>query len=873
MKKIYLFLAAMASVALVGCTSDLLVADTPSQLVDDEEGSAIIFSSLSKGTTRADFTGAEAAAKLGNQFVVAAKKGTSSTATGTIVFDNYLVKYAENTAHTPESNVANWEYVGMDRIPHAIARGITSQTIKYWDYSQPQYDFIAWSTGSKTAVYDAADLAAGKVLVSAIDPNAIVSAGIPGAVYTFTGAAADLSECYIADLVTVKKADYANKVKDNPVTFHFRQLGTKVRIGIYETIPGYSVKNVEFYSAANVDLVKAGDAKLGGGTYTAAEAAALNASAKIFTTTANQIYTEGTYTVTFPHVDGTTADNNQAHVTFSDGGVGQATTVDWGGLNYTIAEEGEKFGTEFLGRTSNTASFAGDPNANYYVIYLPNETGTNLNLRVNYTLESIDGGGEEIVVKGATAQVPSIYTQWKPGYAYTYIFKISDKTNGHTGVYDPTKPDDTTVNSDPAGLYPITFDAIVENAEDGDRTQETITLVSTPSITTYQKGSAVVNNDEYLAATGNIFVTVNDGGGYVEVTVSAGADVSAYYTYDTTTGKYTKCGASETAVDGTKYYKLDPVLANGALQTLTGKAALYTIPAGKTEAEVIDALSMRDDDNGSFTIKGRSGLGLKAAAYTLTNKVEYGVDGNAISVATDQALRFTPTAPVSPETVNTYAFVYTKTDPTTTTDMFQVVTKAVDASVAGLYRYAQTGAPAGDVKKGVKYFTTNDASTGMITAFIGQGVGNLYTRSGEGTVADPYVYTIASGYAVTGTTYYYTTDKGKTYQEAHNVAYADFVAHDESTPTLFKDNTGSTAKPNSEKTPVDGQAYYYYDSVNDKYIYCVIQPQQTTGLYVIDDTAAKVACGASDKAVNGMTYFDKYTKNNGVYYVKVIKVQ
>ena len=26
-------------------------------------------------------------------------------------------------------------------------------------------------------------------------------------------------------------------------------------------------------------------------------------------------------------------------------------------------------------------------------------------------------------------------------------------------------------------------------------------------------------------------------------------------------------------------------------------------------------------------------------------------------------------------------------------------------------------------------------------------------------------------------------------------------------------------------------------------------------------------------AIDGMTYFDKYTKNDGVYYAKVIKVQ
>ena len=860
MKKIYLFLAAVASVALVGCTSDLLVADTPSQLVDDEEGSAIIFSSLSKGTTRADFTGADAATKLGNKFVVSGKKGGTTAATdGTIVFDNYLVEYAENTAHTTESNVANWEYVGKPRTQHAINNGITSQTIKYWDYSQPQYDFIAWSTGTKTAIYEGTP-AAGEVLVSAINPNATATAA-----YTFTGKAADLSQCYIADLVTVKKADYANKVKDNPVTFHFRQLGTKVRIGIYETIPGYSVKNVEFYSAAASD-----DAS--------------PAAAKLFTTTANDIFTEGTYTITFPTVDKTStdpefADNNQAHVAFVGSG-DQSTVIDWSGLNYTIAEEGEKTpGNAFLGRTSNTASFAGNADDNYYVIFLPNESGTNLNLRVNYTLESIDGGGEEIVVKGATAQVPSIYTTWKPGFAYTYIFKISDKTNGHTGVYDPTNPDDATVNSDPAGLYPITFDAIVENAEDGDRTQETITLVSTPSITTYQNGSSVVNNNEYTVLTpdatkgitGDIYVTVNDGGGYVEVTgLTAGDDVSSYYTYNTTTGIYTKCGASEKAADGTKYYRLD-VLANGALQTLTTTAALYTIPAGKTEAEVVDALQMQDDDapaTPAGTIKGRSGLVLTPATLTLTNSVEYGVDGNAISVGTDQAAKFTAAA-------GTYAFVYTKTAPTAANNVvkYQALNWGSFAAGQTKYRYDYKAPAASDAQKGVKYFARTGAGTDtdpyvytMQTPFIGQGVGNLYTRSGAGTDADPYVYTIASGYAVTGTDYYYTTDKGMTYKKAHNVTFAsDMLSslyEEDTTPGTYKVTTDTGL-------PANGKAYYYNDGTN--YIYCVFLPQQTTGWYELDTTKYVEAKEAA--AVAGQTYFDKYVKNDGVYYVKVIKVQ
>ena len=788
MKKQFLF-AATALTVLASCTSENDFSEAPpQQIVEEQPDVPIVFSSTRDNTTRADITGAEAATLLGNKFVVMGYKGNETKTVGSIVFNNYVVKYTENTAYTTESNSRNWEYAGKGRIKHAIDNGITSQTIKYWDYSKPQYDFIAWSAGKKTAIYEGTP-AAGQVLVSAITPATLGTTA-----YTMTGKAADLSQCYIADLVTVKKTQYG----DDPVTFKFRQLGTKVRIGIYETVPGYSVKKVQFYSAAASNDASAD-------------------AAKLFTTTANDIYTEGTYTISFPTVDDvSSADNNQAHISFVGSGT-QATTINWGGMNYTIAEEGEKTpGKVFLGRTSSTLSYAaGDTDDNYYVTYLPNEKGTNLNLRVNYTLESIDGSGEEIEVKGATAQVPLVYTQWKPGFAYTYIFKISDKTNGYTGVYDPTQPDNTTVNSDPAGLYPITFDAVAVNSEDNDYTQETVTLISTPSITTYQKGSNVVNNDEYQAP-GDIFVTVNDGN-------------------------------AETTPD----------LANGKLQTLTGKAALYTIPAGKTEAEVVDALSMQDDDPATGTIKGRSGLVLTNATSTLVDKVEYGVDGNAITLTTDQALRFTP------ETGKTYAFVYTKKAATTTTAMYQPVTKAADDAVNGLYRYKLVAAATGDVQKGVKYFENDDASTGMITPFIGQDVSNLYL--------DDAGNTIATGYAVTGTDYYYTTDKGMNYKKAHNVVYAEFK---DATDLYTFDGTNYNTK--TDAAPVAGTAYYQKTTEGgvDTYTYCVILPQQTTGLFVIDEAEAnRVPCDTSDKAVNGMTYFDKFTQNDGVYYTKVIKVQ
>ena len=851
----------------------------------------ILFSSSQSAFTRADFTGAEAAEKLGNMFVVSGYKGgqtawkTDHTGddaikNNNIVYDNYLVNWRQNTANTTESNSNNWEYVGITPIKHAKDNGITSQTIKYWDYTRTQYDFIAWSTGSNDVVYNESELPAPGAANAnkTVYVTEIIPSDAKTAAYTFKGTADALSQCYISDLVTVYKgnatgtAPFYNVVENGynkPVTLKFRQLGTKVRIAIYETVPGYSVKNVQFYTAADVAL-----------------ADATKNNAHLFTTTAGNIYRGGTYTVKFPTVDSpTNADNNQAHITFSGTGYTQETKVNWGGMNYTGREEAEKLTTNsYLGRSSNTASFAGTAANNYYDFFLPNEAGTNLNLRVNYTLESIDGSGEEIDVKGATAQVPSIYTTWKPGFAYTYLFKISDKTNGHTGIYDPTKPDDTTVNSDPAGLYPITFDAVAVNAEE-DATQETITLVSTPSITTYQNGSNVVNNNEYTVLTssdpkitGEIYVTVNDGGGYVPVSVSAGVNVSSYYTYNSGTGKYTKCGDSETAVGGTTYYELKPVLANGDLVDLTGKAALYEVAEGTTEAEVIDALQMQDDDlvistspATTATIKGRNKVALFEAKttggtptnlLTVTNEVTYGADGNKIDLTDGdkkKAAKFVPAAK------KTYAFVYTKTAATPANDVVKYSPIAFDdATVATKYRFDYKAATAGDAKKGVVYFAKPAAVYTKKTAFIGQGVSNLFTQSGD---SEPYTYTAATGYAATGTTYYYTLDGGTTYTAARNIKYADF--NKDGVDQLYV-KSGAYFVAKTETEPVDGTAYYYKNG--DNYEYCVLLPEQVQATWYELDTTKYVVIDES-AAVDGQTYFDKYTVNDGVYYVKVIKVQ
>ena len=163
MKKSYLIIAAIASVALASCSNDEYFGD-PGGLTGDK---AISFDMSTPAMTRAE--GAEAAEMLNNNFVVYGFKtmGTGTEATTQKVFDNYQVNYAENTANTTESNSKNWEYVAKSgtykNVPGGVKdnsgvvafstkdanNGAVDQTIKYWDFSATSYDFFAYSLGTR----------------------------------------------------------------------------------------------------------------------------------------------------------------------------------------------------------------------------------------------------------------------------------------------------------------------------------------------------------------------------------------------------------------------------------------------------------------------------------------------------------------------------------------------------------------------------------------------------------------------------------------------------------------------------------------------------------------------------------------------------
>ena len=487
MKK-YLIFAASALV-LASCSSDDFLGENPGNV--QNATTAINFGGEAGKTTRGIQRGSKAADILKNHFVVF---GDKTNAAGTqAVYDHYDVQWiGVGDDKKTQTNQHGWEYVGYTPNKNSSLATDAKQSIKYWDYSATEYNFAAFSLGGLTdetdpyenqVKYDVTgDVANNKVRISQITPKA--------SQYTIEGSVEDIAKLYISDRVTAKPSNATKpdiNYKDD-VEFNFRALKSQVRMGIFEIIPGYSVKDVKFYSSS---------------TSTPA-----TDTPRLYATTNSIPAGEGKATVTFGASGAT--DYNKAKVEWE--AQNNVENITFEALSKKKEEAKEEAGTTYIGRTANDASLPTN-----YTTVIPSTGIGALTLKVDYTLVSTDGSNEKIKVTGATATVPSEYTQWQPNYSYTYIFKISDKTNGSTG-------------GGTAGLYPITFDAIVTETETGK--QETITTVETPSITTYAKDAI---NNEYKTGK-NIYVSVSDANGtsqelFKETTTLTEESSTTSYTY------------------------------------------------------------------------------------------------------------------------------------------------------------------------------------------------------------------------------------------------------------------------------------------------------------------------------------------------------
>ena len=455
MKKIYLTLATLAVIALASCTNDEVTVRNSNLTEEPTPPGIISFSGGSSAITRADLYGSAAAAKLGNKFVVYGTKHVSAenntAANDAVVFNNFQVNWTASSAGTSASNSSDWDYLGLQAYDNAP----TSQGIKYWDYSAAQgHTFYAFSSSDISFPKASSD----RVQVSKVtaDASSLYNKG-----YALTVKLnAKLNDIYFSDRVPVAKDDY-----DKTVNFTFRNIGAKVRFGFYETIPGYTVKIDKFYIDANasaaVTTFPAMNSPKTDGFYAALQ------NVKNPTSTTNQVLNV-TY---YPATTATEVINRPR------------LTNPTAGYNYYL-----KLGTaagiinKTLGTTSAAPTWVDGTSGDYTPVF-PFEGNSNpLLLKLDFTLTADDGSPDVIHVRGARAVVPAQYVQWKSNFAYTYLFKISDKTNGTTGAVDGNGDP-----IDPEGLKPITFDAIVVDV--AEELQQTITSVSTNSITTYSEGA------------------------------------------------------------------------------------------------------------------------------------------------------------------------------------------------------------------------------------------------------------------------------------------------------------------------------------------------------------------------------------------------
>lgn len=460
MKK-YIFLAASA-LTLASCTSDDFLGNTLGS-TPTSANSAIKFDGNAGKITRATSNEGTPQQMLDGQFLVYGVKKTNDQ-----IFHNVFVNYSvwDVEANNTTSNTKGWEYVGTKDAANLGIGKITlkyDQTIKYWDYSASEYHFVAGSPIDAFKYKTSTDPTTGTDIESA------TVTGLAGHYEANnTETALETNPVYIAAPVKIGKDDY-----QKPVTFTFQRQQSMVRVGLYETIPGYSITDIKFY-AYDTD----GNFKVSEGN-----------NIILTSTTAN-------YFVGGSNVSGTLTYNWE-------------TPTPSYTFNYTDDENLKKSKNWYAGKLSTLATTSSEPTVNilygtdkdmsttgyFTVLPIPSTTEASpILIKCNYTLTSDDDSGETIEVTGATAAIPAAYSKWEANTRYTYLFKISDKTNGYTG----TDPDKT-------GLYPITFDAVVK-----DEKQGTITTIATPSITTYQAGSVVENSGIKYVTNKEIKVTVTD---------------------------------------------------------------------------------------------------------------------------------------------------------------------------------------------------------------------------------------------------------------------------------------------------------------------------------------------------------------------------
>ena len=586
MKQNYLLAVALAIMTMASCSDNDFVGDQ--RTLNAESEGAINFGFDVPAVTRA--SGAAAATALSNQFVVYGEKSETAdgaaAADGKLVFKNYLVKWTDNSAYTTTSNTKNWEYVGVSATSDENTNitpnsGTDAQTIKYWDYSATNYVYTAVSAlpadiqngrVNITKITDASSTPSNKVF----NKGYIIAFDKTGAEAPYTYASFD--KLYFSDRQVVSQGTGTDRTATNAyggnVTLTFRNALSQIRVGIYETISGYAISDIHFYVTGDTE----------------AKVDATDAFGAICPNIKSSTYTEALKVTYEPSGD---VENHPivSPVTKADPTVAVTPTAD-----LILGTNTSSVTTEAPLGTTNTSPTWDTSGGTFTSVFPQAGNTTNLKLKCNYTLYN-SVTGEKINVNGATAEIPAIYLKWKPNYKYTYLFKISNNTNGSTG-------------GSVVGLYPITFDAIEIVAEDGQA--EYITTVSEPSITTFGvKDSKYVTGGSEYEAGSDIYATIMDASAVKDFTL--GTDVNVYLV---------------TTTDATNFPITEASVAEALAEISTGSKKITYVnenanASGKFTAVPAEVTAVPGEDGVDIT--GTHALKLTGAAAT-TETTAYAIE-------------------------------------------------------------------------------------------------------------------------------------------------------------------------------------------------------------------------------------------------------
>lgn len=524
------------------------------------------------------------------------------------VMPNYLVGYYDNakayqetgTTVGDQAGVADgksyWMYEGMGNTEYkgtyagaALDAAHTSnnpnQYLKYWDMAAAHTYFYAYAPYINGGVGVTATYVDGVAQTDKSTGNDTYVLTIPNgtiqAQMVEDGEPHDMYE-YMYASKKVAKADYGHDV-----ALEFHRLNAKVNIKFWEDVPGYKVRIIDLGGNNSYKGVHATAAVKNPDFPAPASAAPYNTLS----------YSE------YGYAGGKYYSQNGVKIHFNDGvkdGMKQfvgteqtnANTLQFtapteaqiGETRFTAAKSPSTYyavpkgqGENLLANTTTDYSDAGAAEDAIYGV-------TGFTFHVSYELTAEDTG-ERIVVKNATVHVPYGYCNWKGNTHYTYIFKITQNSNGST---DPDQ--DNFIDTDPdvpttPALYPIVFDNCTVQDWDEDESEWNITDGTTLA---YHNITLKESSDEkysYNAAAHTINVSIVDADRNLQHAI-------AYNAYDKTNATtMAKGGIEITAPDGTtdvtSMYTAgagDPATAGTIAITTSTAAGVYTItyhcPAG-----------------------------------------------------------------------------------------------------------------------------------------------------------------------------------------------------------------------------------------------------------------------------------------------------